>query len=63
KEILFIVYDRWGEKIFVTTDITIGWDGMFKGKPMNEAVFVYYVKATFINSEIVERKGNVTLVR
>ncbi|HIA06592.1 MAG TPA: hypothetical protein EYN71_07830, partial [Flavobacteriales bacterium] len=63
KEILFIVYDRWGEKIFVTTDITLGWDGMFNEMPMNEAVFVYYVKATFIDSEIVERKGNISIVR
>jgi len=63
KELTFIIYDRWGEKIFESEDTGIGWDGTYKGKPMNEAVFVYYVKATFINSEIVERKGNVTLVR
>ncbi|HIA06006.1 MAG TPA: T9SS type B sorting domain-containing protein [Flavobacteriales bacterium] len=63
KELTFIIYDRWGEKIFESEDTGIGWDGTYKGKPMNEAVFVYYVKATFINSEIVEKKGNITLVR
>ncbi|HIA10483.1 MAG TPA: T9SS type B sorting domain-containing protein, partial [Flavobacteriales bacterium] len=62
-EIVFIIYDRWGEKIFETNDLSTGWDGAFKGKPMNEAVFVYYVKATLINESIVEKTGNLTLVR
>ena len=30
---------------------------------MNEAVFVYYVKASLINNEIIERKGNISIVR
>ncbi|MBL0310508.1 MAG: gliding motility-associated C-terminal domain-containing protein [Bacteroidetes bacterium] len=30
--IYFAVYDRWGQKIFETKDITKGWDGSFKGK-------------------------------
>lgn len=61
--ILFIIYDRWGEAIFETTDISRGWDGTFNDLPMNEAVFVYYVKATFNNGDSIEQKGNLTLVR
>jgi len=30
---------------------------------MNEAVFVYYLKAAFNDESIVEKKGNLTLVR
>jgi len=62
-EIIFIIYDRWGEKIFETNDLIDGWDGSYQGKPMNEAVFVYYVKASLINNEIIERKGNISIVR
>ena len=54
---------RWGEKIFETNDLTHGWNGLFKGKPMNEAVFVYYVKASLINNETIESQGNISLVR
>jgi gliding motility-associated-like protein len=63
EEMTFIIYDRWGEKIFETNDLTNGWNGTYKGKAMNEAVFVYYLKAAFNDESIVEKKGNLTLVR
>jgi gliding motility-associated-like protein len=43
----FMVYDRWGERVFESTDKNIGWDGTFRGKKMNPAVFVYYLKVVF----------------
>jgi gliding motility-associated-like protein len=63
KELEFVIYDRWGEKIFETTDPTQGWDGTYKGKELSTAVFSYYVKATSYGGEAMEKKGNVTLVR
>ena len=62
-QLTFIIYDRWGEKVFETNDQAIGWDGTYNGKTMNEAVFVYYVKATLINDEIIESQGNISLAR
>jgi len=59
----FIIYDRWGEKVFETNSTDIGWDGTFRGLPMNSAVFVYYLEATFTNGEKKIEKGNITLVR
>ncbi len=61
--IYFAVYDRWGQKVFETTDITKGWDGTFKGKKMDAAVFGYYVKGQCIDNQNFEKKGNVTLLR
>ena len=63
KNLLFAIYDRWGEKVFDTNDITKGWDGKYNGKQMNAAVFVYYLSATLTNDKQVIQKGNVTLVR
>lgn len=63
KEFQFIIYDRWGEKVFEAEDMSVLWDGNYKGKPMNTAVFVYYMKATFINDEEVIRKGNISLIK
>ncbi|MBL4754951.1 MAG: gliding motility-associated C-terminal domain-containing protein [Flavobacteriales bacterium] len=62
-ELTFVIYDRWGNKVFETTDQSIGWEGAYKGDPMNEAVFVYYLKARLATSEMVENKGNISLVR
>jgi hypothetical protein len=49
--------------MFETTDITRGWDGTFKGKKMDAAVFGYYVKGLCTDGESFEKKGNVTLLR
>lgn len=53
------IYDRWGNLVFSSTDIDTGWDGTFNGKPMNSAVFVYYI----LSGGSVIDKGNVTLLR
>lgn len=54
-----VIYDRWGNAVFESEDITKGWDGTFRGVKMNSAVFVYYIMS---GEEIVD-KGNVTLLR
>lgn len=62
-QLKFFVYDRWGEKVFETTSLDVGWDGSFRGKEMNKAVFVYYLEATFIDGKEVTQKGDITLVK
>jgi len=59
----FAIFDRWGELIFETTDIHKGWDGTYKGKPLDPAVFVYHLEATCINHLTFEKNGNITLIR
>jgi len=62
------IFDRWGNQVFVGTnfapnDPLKGWDGSFKGKKMNPAVFAYIAKVELINGAIVSRKGDITLLR
>jgi gliding motility-associated-like protein len=58
----FIIYNRWGEVVFATTNAADCWDGTFKGKPCDPGNFVYYVKANS-NCGNTEKKGNLVLVR
>ena len=51
------------EKVFESNDLAKCWDGRYKGKDMNTAVFVYYMKATLTTGDEVVKKGNITLVR
>lgn len=62
KSLSFAIYDRWGEKVFETEDLNYGWDGAFRGKPLNPGVFVYFANVIFTDGKIEEKKGNVTLV-
>jgi gliding motility-associated-like protein len=57
------IYDRWGEKVFESKDSAFCWDGTYKGKLMDAAVFVYYIEAQLTTSEEVIRKGNISLIR
>ena len=57
------IYNRWGQKMFQTTDQSIGWDGNFKGEPVSPDVYAFYLRVKCINGEEFFKKGNVTLVR
>jgi len=59
----FAIYDRWGQKVFDTRDITRGWDGTFNGKRLDPAVFGYYVDGVCEGGGKFMVKGNVTLLR
>ncbi len=64
KDISIKIYNRWGNLVFETTDITKGWDGSTpKGKDGNEGVYAYEVKATLNDGTIKDLKGTVTLMK
>jgi gliding motility-associated-like protein len=59
----FKVFDRWGEQLFLSTDLAIGWDGTFKGNEMPPAVFVYHVHIEYPDGDKYNKKGSFTLIR
>lgn len=58
----FSIYNRFGEMVFHTADPNTCWDGTYKGRLQEPAVFVYVIRATTVCGE-VNRKGTVTLLR
>ena len=61
--IRFTVFDRWGEKVWETTDPTDGWDGRYKGKELDPAVFTYVLTIIYDDSKNLTQTGTVTLIR
>jgi gliding motility-associated-like protein len=59
----FIIFDRWGNKLFESESVSVGWDGTYMGKPMNTGTYVYYLHATMYDGSTLEKHGNITLVR
>lgn len=57
------IYNRWGELVFETRDQNIGWDGTFRGEPVDPAVFVYHLEADCGDGQRFFDKGNVTVIR
>jgi gliding motility-associated-like protein len=57
------VYNRYGQMVFRTTNPHEGWDGTFKGKPLNPATYTYILNFRTIDGRSDDRSGNVTLFR
>ncbi|MEM8523333.1 MAG: PKD domain-containing protein [Bacteroidota bacterium] len=62
-EVYFVVYNRWGQKMFETTDKNIGWDGRYKGRDLPPDVFGYYLEVTCFNGEEYIKKGDVSIIK
>mgnify|MGYP001811201363 FL=1 len=59
----FVIFDRWGEKVFETNDYNTGWDGTFRNQLLEPAVFDYYLEIDCFNDTQFIKKGNITLLR
>lgn len=58
-----IIFNRWGEEVFQTTDPFLGWDGQQGGEPAISDVFVFRLNYEGLDGEVIEAKGDVTLLR
>ncbi len=61
------IYDRWGNLVFRNDNIQpndekLGWNGYFRGKPMNPAVFVWWADVALTDGRQLIMKGDVTIV-
>lgn len=61
-ELEFVIYNRWGQKVFSTNDPSQCWDGTMNGRPQDSGAFVYVIKAKSACGEI-SKKGTVLLIR
>jgi len=63
------IFNRWGEQVFsaiggpASGGESACWDGTYKGKQLNSAVFNYYLEATLTSGEKINKKGNISLIR
>ncbi len=58
-----MIFSRWGEMVFETYDINIGWDGYFKGQLCQQDVYVWKIEASFTDGKSRELIGDLTLLR
>jgi gliding motility-associated-like protein len=57
------VFNRWGQLVFQSNDMKLGWNGRFNGtvQPMDAYAFVLNIE--FSDGNKVTKTGNVTLLR
>ncbi|HQQ95602.1 MAG TPA: gliding motility-associated C-terminal domain-containing protein, partial [Bacteroidia bacterium] len=59
----FMIFNRWGEKVFESTNQNEAWDGTFHGKDAETGVYMYRLEGKTYDGKGYEGKGNITLLR
>jgi gliding motility-associated-like protein len=63
----FMIFDRWGNRVFENFNFqpnvpSEGWDGTYRNKEVNPAVFAYMAKILLIDGRIIVVHGDVTVL-
>lgn len=57
------IYNRWGILIYTLNDKSATWDGKVDGTDAPTGIYQYRINAKLVTGEIIEKKGNVILLR
>ena len=57
------IYNQWGELLFSTIDMMIGWDGNYKGNKSPASVYTYTLEAKMNDGTDIIKTGTFTLIR
>ncbi len=66
--IQFSVYDRWGNQMYNIENTTVEsgqnlWDGYATNRPVSNGVYLYYLKARYINGTVEEISKSITVLK
>ncbi len=65
KEYDLWIFNRWGEQLFHSSDVNVGWNGKYnnEGKDLGQDVYFWKAKGKFQNGTPFKIAGDVTLIR
>lgn len=63
KEFHIIIFDRWGLKLFESSDLLDSWTGKVNGKEVPDGCYFYLVNARGIDNNEIKKQGTVTLFK
>ena len=63
KQMQWNIYNRWGQKVFESTDPANGWNGYYKGKLQQMDVYTYTLDVIFSDGTKIKKTGDITLLR
>ena len=57
------VFNRWGELIFESNDMQVGWDGTYQGQPVQDGVYTWALTVQSSEGINYQYTGHVALIR
>lgn len=58
-----VVYNRYGSAVYSNNNYNNDWDGTYKGKPVTDGTYFYYVTFRTITGKTMALRGDVTILR
>ena len=59
----FFIYDRWGNRMYISDEKGFEWDGSYQGEDCNAGVYPYMMEIVYIDGTSELRSGNITLLK
>lgn len=57
------IFDRWGQLIFTSNDMEIGWDGTYKGEICQDGTYTWKLSYKDLKENEYKRVGHINLIR
>lgn len=57
------IFNKWGELLFVSNNVRIGWDGYYKGELCQQDAYAWKIVAKFADGTTVVKAGDLLLLR
>ena len=61
--VYFKIFNRWGELVYETKSINQGWDGRYKGIPVQSHTLIWILQGIGADNKIYNAKGSTVLIR
>lgn len=58
-----LIFNRWGELMFESTNPEVGWDGYHQGRLCAQDVYIYRITTEYENGKTITRTGDINLLR
>ena len=63
KEMVWKIYNRWGQLVFESQSTKLGWNGTYNGKVQPMDVYAYTLDVKFSDGKTLRKTGDITLLK
>ena len=61
EEYHMVIFSRWGDLVFETRDVKVGWDGTMKGRTVQEGTYNYFITVKDGLGRAIDRFGHISV--
>ena len=63
KEYKLLIFNRWGEIVFESNDIEVGWDGSYSGQNVQVGTYIWQIEFSDLESTNYIKNGHINVIK